>query len=171
MPTEHDLGPVAGNGVKQTTTTKEGLIVPATATTNATEAAVNAARSAQATANTYTDLYLNAMSRSLEAWQRAYIAWLETGFRSWQYGLNVWTRTLDELTRVETTNGLPVLRPESMANVARFAMDETVQAQRDARRFVDEVNNSLKVGQDVAVDLAQANFRLVQSGLNYRNGQ
>ena len=38
------------------------------------------------------------------------------------------------------------------------------------RRLVDEVANTLKVGQDATIELTQAQFRLVQNGLNYRSG-
>jgi hypothetical protein len=138
------------------------------ATNNAADAAVKAARVATTSVNSYMDTYVQSMNRIVDAAQRAYVAWLETGFRVQTHGLNVLRYAVDETTRTEAGQ---TARPNTaFNNVARYAYDETVELQKDARRLVDEVANTLKVGQEATIELTQAQFRLVQNGLNYRNG-
>lgn len=139
----------------------------ANATVNAADAALNAARTASASATSYYDSYAHAMSRVYDAAQRLTVAYVETAFRLPMHGLNVTRQLLDEAAR---TDASAILRPNAPVNAVRFALDETVELQREARKLVDEVANTVKVGQDAAIELTEANYRLAQSGLNYRNG-
>jgi hypothetical protein len=141
--------------------------MPANTTANATEATLNAARTAQASATSYYDSYAHAMGRVYDAAQRLTVAYVETAFRVPMYGLNVYRQLLDEATRTEAS---AILRPNAPINAVRYALDETVELQREARKLVDEVANTVKVGQDAAIELTEAHYRLAQSGLNYRNG-
>jgi hypothetical protein len=136
-------------------------------TPNPTEAAMDAARTASANANTYFDTYTHAMGRVFDASQRLTVAYVETAFRLPMFGLNVYRQLLDEATRTEAST---LLRPSAPVNTVRFALDETVEIQREARKLVDEVANTLKVGQEAAIELTEANYRVAQSGLSYRNG-
>lgn len=167
MATERQLENGAQAGAKAK---KEELILPAnttaSATYNAADAAVNATRAATASVNSYMDTYVSAVSRALEASQSAYVAWLETAFRYQTHALNVLRYALDQSTAEAT----PATRPSTTLNVYRYALDETIEMQRESRQLIDQVANTLKVGQAAAVDLTQANFRLAQQALNYRNG-
>jgi len=170
MEQERAAGARGLNSTGRAKPSKEDLIVPATATAanSATEAAVNAARSASASVNSYVDAYTQAVNRNLEATQKLSVAWLETAYRYQFAGLNVLRQALGEATRIE--GGSTTLRPTAAINVARYALDEAVELQRESRKLVDELANTLKVGQETAIELAEANFRLVQSGLTSFRG-
>ena len=133
---------------------------------NMNATATEAVRTAAAQATSYWETYTGAWNKVFDATQRLNTAMIEASFRMPLYGLNVWRQALEETAKPDMAGAFT--RP---TNVARIALSETAALQADARKIADEVANTVKVGQDAAIDLAQANHRLMQSSLNAnRNG-
>ena len=55
-------------------------------------------------------------------------------------------------------------------NVARYAVDQLVETQRQTSQLVDQVTRSLTAAQDATVELTAANSRLAQTGFRSLNG-